>query len=91
MKRMYDAAPPRPKSTNVKRKPVGFPTSPIMPDLNAIDGVEPYNPNLAGKEWVMPVIEGESAVYPFEPWASLTRGVIPENLFAEWFRGLGNH
>ena len=30
---------------------IGFPTSPIMPHLNVIDGVSPYNPDIAGKEW----------------------------------------
>src|SRR5690349_12333511 len=30
---------------------IGFPTSPIMPHLNVIDGVSPYNPDFAGKEW----------------------------------------
>jgi len=30
---------------------VGFPTSPVMPDLNVIDGVAPWNPSIAGNEW----------------------------------------
>lgn len=30
---------------------VGFPISPVMPDLNVIDGVAPFNPDIVGNEW----------------------------------------
>lgn len=32
-----------------------FPKSPIMPHLNVIDGVSPFNPDLSGKEWASSV------------------------------------
>lgn len=54
---------------------VGFPVSPVMPDLNVIDGVAPYNPEISGNEWGATLIsqgtqEGKTATSTYERNAS---------------------
>lgn len=51
-KQLLGVAPiQRIKPLSVKLAEVGFPSSPVMPDLNVINGVAPYNPNITGNEW----------------------------------------
>jgi len=46
---------------SVQLAKVGFPLSPVMPDLNVIDGVAPYNPEISGNEWGASLIKGSSS------------------------------
>jgi len=52
-KELLGVAPVQRMKSNVGLMSISqnFPNSPIMPHLNIIDGVSPYNPDYAGKEW----------------------------------------
>jgi hypothetical protein len=51
-KELLGVAPTRrPRRTAVKLAKVGFPYSPIMPDIQVVDGIAPYNPEIVGNEW----------------------------------------
>ena len=45
---------------SVQTAKVGFPLSPVMPDLNVIDGVAPFNPDIVGKEWGAALESGDT-------------------------------
>jgi hypothetical protein len=64
---------PVPLSTTDVSSNIGFPTSPIMPDLNVIDEVAPYNPDISGKEWANVHISSDTFEVP------ATDGTIRQN------------
>src|SRR4029078_1809046 len=61
-KDLLDVASTQPIVFNGLNGPqIGFPTSPIMPDLNVIDGVAPYNPGAMGSSWDNPEVPATGA------------------------------
>ena len=52
-----------------------FPSSPIMPHLNIIEGIAPFNPDIDGKEWGVPAISGSTM-----PGRTATTGVSTDTL-----------
>jgi hypothetical protein len=52
LKSLLDAKLPHDKIPRILRaSSIRYPSSTIMPDMNIIDGVAPYNPDVTGKEW----------------------------------------
>jgi len=51
----------RVQPVSVQLAKIGFPASPVMPDLAVVDGVAPFNPDIVGKEWGAIVTSGGAA------------------------------